>query len=262
MDLGLAGTSVVVTGGASNIGRAIVLQFAEEGAKLTIGDIDLETATAVAELAKQRGAADAQAVRADVTDLAQVQALFQAATQRYGTVEVLVNNVGWDRLMFFTETTPEFWERVIRLNYISVLNCCKVALEIMIPQRRGAIVSVSSDASRQGEPREAVYGGAKAAVNSLMKTLAKENGRYGIRCNAVCPGVTIPAEDEVGQHSMWRSAMFTPEQLERIARALPLKKLGRPQDVANAVVFLASPTRAGHITGQVLSVSGGYSMIG
>ena len=211
MDLGLAGTSVVVTGGASNIGRAIVLQFAEEGANITIGDIDIETATAVADLAKQKGAADAQAVRTDVTDLAQVQALFRAAQEKYGTVEALVNDVGWDQLMFFTETTPEFWDRVIKLNYLSVLNCCKTALEIMIPQRRGSIVSISSDASRQGEPREAVYGGIKAAINSLMKTLAKENGRFGIRCNAVCPGVTIPADDEIGQYSMWKNkeAMFT-----------------------------------------------------
>jgi NAD(P)-dependent dehydrogenase (short-subunit alcohol dehydrogenase family) len=264
MDLELTGKSVVVTGGGSNIGRAIVLQFAEEGANITIGDIDTDAATNVATLARARGAADVQVVRTDVTDLSQVEALFSAATQKYGTVNALVNNVGWDRLMFFTQTTPEFWDKVVRLNYISVLNCCKTALDIMIPQQSGSIVSISSDASRQGEPREAVYGGIKAAINSLMKTLAKENGRYGIRCNAVCPGVTIPADDEIGQHSMWvnKDTMFTPEQLERVARALPLKKVGRPQDVANAVVFLSSAKRAGHITGQILSVSGGYSMIG
>lgn len=264
MDLELAGKSVVVTGGASNIGRAIVLQFAAEGALLTIGDIDTEAATAVAALARQQGAADVQVARTDVTDLGQVEAMFHAATQRYGAVDALVNNVGWDRLMFFTQTTPDFWDKVITVNYISVLNCCKVALEAMIPRQSGSIVSISSDASRQGEPREAVYGGIKAAINSLMKTLAKENGRYGIRCNTVCPGVTIPADDEIGQQSMWinKDAMFTPEQLERVSRALPLRKVGRPQDVANAVVFLSSARRAGHITGQVLSVSGGYSMVG
>jgi 2-hydroxycyclohexanecarboxyl-CoA dehydrogenase len=264
MDLGLAGQSVVVTGGGSNIGRAIVLQFAAEGANITIGDIDTGSAEAVAALARDKGAAEAQVVRTDVTDLAQVEAMFQAASDTYGTVDALVNNVGWDSLMFFTQTTPEFWDKVVQLNYIGMLNCCKTALEIMIPQHRGSIVSISSDASRQGEPREAVYGGIKAATNSVMKTLAKENGRYGIRCNAVCPGVTIPADDEIGHNSMWvnKDSMFTPEQLERVAKALPLKKVGRPQDVANAVVFLSSATRAGHITGQVLSVSGGYSMVG
>jgi NAD(P)-dependent dehydrogenase (short-subunit alcohol dehydrogenase family) len=134
----------------------------------------------------------------------------------------------------------------------------------MIPNNKGAIVAISSDASRQGEPREAVYGGCKAAVNSFMKTIAKENGRYGIRCNVVCPGVTIPEEDEeVGANSMWRNmdSMFTQDQLQKVAAALPLKKVGHPRDIAGAVVFLASGM-AGHITGQVLSVSGGYSMIG
>ncbi|MBW8721347.1 MAG: SDR family oxidoreductase, partial [Polaromonas sp.] len=193
MDLDLKGKSVIVTGGGSNIGRAIVLGFAAEGAHITIGDID-----------------DKQAQK----------------TAEFGT---------------------------------------KIALDLMIPRNAGSIVSISSDASRQGEPREAVYGGVKAAINSFMKTIAKENGRYGIRCNVVCPGVTIPSTtDEVGGSSMWVDAgsMFTPEQLEKVAKALPLRKVGRPQDIANAVVFLSSAKVAGHVTGQVLSVSGGYSMIG
>lgn len=265
MDLELAGKSVVVTGGGSNIGRAIVLQFAEEGANITIGDIDTASAEKVAKLAIERGAADAQVVKTDVTNIDDVNALFNAATSKYGSLDALVNSVGWDNLMLFTETTPEFWNKVININYVGVLNCCKAALDIMIPQGTGgSIVSISSDASRQGEPREAVYGGVKAAINSLMKTLAKENGRFQIRCNAVCPGVTIPADDEVGNESMWtnKDAMFNDEQLARVAKALPLKKVGRPQDVANPVVFLSSAKRAGHITGQVLSASGGYSMIG
>ena len=111
----------------------------------------------------------------------------------------------------------------------------------------------------------AVYGGTKAAINSFMKTIARENGRVGIRCNVVCPGVTIPeGDEEVGESSMWRDrdSMFTPEQLQKVARELPLRKIGRPQDVANAVAFLASDAVAGHVTGQVLSVSGGYTMIG
>jgi len=168
-------------------------------------------------------------------------------------------------LMFFTQTTPDLWQKIININYLGVLNCTKTALEVMVPRNAGSIVSISSDASRQGEPREAVYGGVKAAINSFMKTIAKENGRYGIRCNVVCPGVTIPSTtDEVGGSSMWIDAdsMFTPEQLEKVAKALPLRKVGRPRDIANAVVFLSSAKAAGHVTGQVLSVSGGYSMIG
>ncbi|MGQ0700204.1 MAG: SDR family NAD(P)-dependent oxidoreductase [Panacagrimonas sp.] len=264
MDLGLGGKSVVVTGGGSNIGRAIVLGFAAEGARITIGDIDEGQAGKVAELARTAGAADVQVVRTDVTQLDQAQALMEAAVTRYGAIDALVNNVGWDQLMFFMQTTPEFWEKIIRINFHGVLNCTRAALEKMIPaQAVGSIVSISSDASRQGEPKEAVYGGMKAAVNSFMKTIAKENGRYGIRCNCVCPGVTIPeTEDEVGGGSMWAKPLFTPDQLEKVAASLPLKKVGRPRDIASAVVFLSSPLAAGHVTGQVLSVSGGYSMIG
>ena len=135
----------------------------------------------------------------------------------------------------------------------------------MTPAGGGSILSISSDASRQGEPREAVYGGLKAAVNSFMKTIAKENGRYNIRCNCVCPGVTVPdSVDETSENSMWKekNSMFTDEQFAAIAKTLPLKRIGKPSDVANAVVFLSSQQAAGFITGQVLSASGGYSMIG
>jgi 2-hydroxycyclohexanecarboxyl-CoA dehydrogenase len=264
MDLNLKGKSVVVTGGGSNIGRAIVLTFAVEGAHITVGDLDDGQAEKVAELARKKGAASVQVIKTDVTDMDQVKAMFKAATDKHGTVDVLVNNVGWDQFMFFTQTTPELWQKIIQINYVGMLNCTKCVLDIMIPKNTGAIVSISSDASRSGEPREAVYGGVKAAINSFMKTIAKENGRYGIRCNVVCPGVTVPEQtDEIGSTSMWtkKDSFFTPEQFERVAKALPLRRLGRGEDTANAVVFLASPA-AGYITGQVLSVSGGYTMIG
>ncbi|MFA7556673.1 MAG: SDR family oxidoreductase [Hydrogenophaga sp.] len=265
MDLELRTKSVVITGGASNIGRAIVLGFAAEGAHITIGDVDEVQAKNTAELAMASGAASVQVVKTDVTQLDQVQAMFRAAVDKHGAVDVLVNNVGWDSLMFFTQTTPEFWQKVININLVGVLNCTKAALELMVPRKEGAIISISSDASRQGEAREAIYGGVKAAINNFMKTIARENGRYGIRCNVVCPGVTIPqAADEVGGSSMWTNAgaNFTDEQVEKIAATLPLRKVGRPQDIAGPVVFLASKKMAGHVTGQVLSVSGGYTMIG
>lgn len=265
MDLGLKDKAVIVTGAGSNIGRAITLAYAREGANITLADIDAGQAEAVASQARTAGAAAAEVVRCDVTRLDEVQAMFERTLQRCGTVDVLVNNVGWDELKFFTQTTPEFWQKIIQVNFVGVLNCTHTALGIMAPKKRGAIVSISSDASRQGEPREAVYGAMKAGVNSFMKTIAKENGRNGIRCNVVCPGVTIPQEGtEVGSNSMWinKDAMFTHDQLEAIAKALPLKKIGRPDDVAGAVLFLSSDAVAGHVTGQILSVSGGYSMIG
>ncbi len=265
MDLGYAGKSVIVTGGASNIGRRIVHTFATEGANVTFADLDAEQGGRVLDEAQALGDGKVQFVQTDVTELDQVEAMVAQAKDGFGSVDLLVNNVGWDALMFFTQTTPEFWEKIIRINYVSVLNCTSAVLGPMIEQQSGAIVSLSSDASRQGEPREAVYGGVKAAVSGFMKTIAKENGRYGIRCNVICPGVTVPEEDnEVGVNSLWanKGDMFSDEQFDKIAASLPLKKLGRPQDIANAVAFLGSDAVAGHITGQVLSVSGGYSMVG
>jgi NAD(P)-dependent dehydrogenase (short-subunit alcohol dehydrogenase family) len=265
MDLGLSGKSVIVTGGASNIGRAITLAFAAEGAKITIAELDVALAEKVAEEAKAKGAGGVQVVPTDVTKLDQVEAMVQQAVKAHGTVDIHVNNVGWDRPMFFTKTTPDFWDRIIQINYLGLINCTKAVLDVMLPNNKGAIVAISSDASRQGEPREAVYGGAKAAVNSFMKTIARENGRYGIRCNCVCPGVTIPDETEArSENSMWADvdSMFTPEQQAKAAAALPLKRIGRPADIAPAVLFLASDVTASMITGQVLSVSGGYTMIG
>ena len=265
MDLGLTGKSVLVTGGGSNIGRAIVLGFAVEGVHITIADLDVPQAEKTAETARGAGAASVQVVRTDVTQMDQVQAAFRAAVDRHGGVDVLVNNVGWDELRLFTQTTPELWRRIIDVNYIGLLNCAKTALDLMIERGGGAIVAVSSDASRQGEPREAVYAGVKAAVNAFMKTIAKESGRHGIRCNVVCPGVTVPSSaDDIGAGSVWADSAntFSPEQLEKIARTLPMRKVGRGSDIAQAVVFLSSGLASGHTTGQVLSVSGGYSMIG
>jgi len=266
MDLGYKGKTVIITGGGSNIGRAISLTFAKEGANIVIGDVDTDQAEKVVQEANSLDAGGrAIKVKCDVTNLGDVEAMCKDAKAEFGQIDVLVNNVGWDDLMVFMKTTPDFWNKVITINYVGVLNCCKTVLGYMIEQNSGSIVSISSDASRQGEYKEAVYGGVKAAVNSFMKTLARENGRYQIRANAVCPGMTVPSkEEEVGDKSMWKGAvdMFTPEQLEKVAKAYPLRKIGKPQDIANAVCFIASDLVAGHVTGQILSVSGGYSMIG
>lgn len=259
----ISGKTAVVTGGASGIGKATAEALAEAGAHVIIGDLDAANGEAVAASIRARGQG-ADYLRLDVADLASVAEFKAGALALRPQVDIVANVAGWGKIQPFMENTPEFWRKVIDINYVGVLNCTKTALDLMVKQNGGAIVSISSDASRQGEPREAVYGGVKAAVNSFMKTIAKENGRYGIRCNVVCPGVTIPATtDEVGGNSMWSKAdsMFTPEQFDKIAKSLPLRKVGRPQDIANAVAFLAS-SKAGHVTGQVLSVSGGYSMIG
>ncbi|HWU25406.1 MAG TPA: SDR family oxidoreductase [Rhizomicrobium sp.] len=265
MELGYRGSSVVVTGGAANIGSAIVLAFAREGALITIVDLDEVQARNVSEQAHTLGAQDVLVIKADVTDFASVKVAVDATQSRFGKIDVFVNNAGWDKISFFTDTQPEIWERIVGINYLGVVNSTAAVLPGMISRNRGAIISISSDASRQGEAREAVYAGAKAGVNAFMKSIARENGRFGIRCNVVCPGLTVPGKDDaIGSNSMWASdtPMFTEQQLEKAAASMPLRKVGRPRDIANAVLFLASDEVAGHITGQVLSVSGGYSMVG
>lgn len=265
MDLGLGGKSVIVTGGGSNIGRAITLGFAREGARVAIAEIDEGQAKKVAAEVERLGA-EALVVRTDVTRWAEVQGMVRTVEERFGQVDVLVNNVGWTRDALFVEKTREEWEKEINLNLWAMIHCTRAVLDGMIARRRGAIVSLGSDAGRIGEFREGVYAACKAGIIALSKSIAREVGKFGIRLNVVCPGMTMPAsDDEIGTLSMWRAeenrAWMTEEMKARIARAYPLRRVGRPEDVVGAVLFLASDLAAGFVTGQTLSVSGGYTMI-
>jgi 2-hydroxycyclohexanecarboxyl-CoA dehydrogenase len=265
MDLNLKGKSVIVTGGGSNIGRAISLAFAREGAHLTIAELDEDQGTKVAVEARKQGAASASVVPTDVTRWESAQAMVRDVEDRLGRVDVLVNNVGWTRDRLFVEKERAEWEKEIQLNLWGMINCTRAVLDGMITRKAGAIVSLGSDAGRMGEFREGVYAACKAGVMALSKSLAREVGRHGIRLNVVCPGMTIPAsEEDFGGLSMWAAdsnrALSAPEMQARIAKAYPLRRIGKPEDVAPAVVFLASDA-AGFITGQVVSVSGGYTMM-
>jgi 2-hydroxycyclohexanecarboxyl-CoA dehydrogenase len=264
MDLNLAGKTVIVTGGGSNIGRAISLAFARERVNLAIAEIDEGQGQKVAAEAAALGA-KALTARTDVTKWNDVRAMVGTVEERFGRVDVLVNNVGWTHDALFMEKTREEWEKEIQLNLWGMINCTRAVLEGMVQRRAGAIVSMGSDAGRMGEFREGVYGACKAGVMALSKSLAREVGKYGIRLNVVCPGMTMPeADEEVGALSMWNAqenrAWMTPEMRARIAKAYPLRRLAAPNDVTGAVLFLASD-QAGFITGQTLSVSGGYTMM-
>lgn len=265
MELNLAGKSVVVTGGGSNIGRAIALAFARERSHVTIAEIDDAQGKKVAAEASGAGAASATVVRTDVTKWDSVQAMVRGVESRLGGVDVLVNNVGWTHDRLFVEKTREEWEKEIQLNLWGMINCTRAALDGMIARKAGAIVSLGSDAGRMGEFREGVYAACKAGVIALSKSLAREVGRHGIRLNVVCPGMTMPASDEeIGGLSMWGSEtnrQFRADEMKaRIAKVYPLRRIGRPEDIAGAVVFLASEA-ASFVTGQTLSVSGGYTMM-
>jgi len=263
MKLGLAGKTVIITGGGSNIGRAISLAFAAENSNIVIADLDESQAQKVAQEAKALGSGQVVIIKTDVTNNDQVEAMVKKTIDDLGTVDVLVNNVGWTIDRLFLEKSREEWEREIQLNFWSDINCIRAVLPHMVEKKVGSIVSLGSDAGRMGEYREAVYGGCKGAVITMSKALAREVGRYGIRLNVVCPGLTPGDPEEIGDGSLWTGEIgktFTPEAKERAAKAYPLRKLGKPHEVANAVVFLASDA-ASHITGQTLSVSGGYTMM-
>lgn len=260
MDLGLTDRGVVVTGGASNIGRAISLGFAAEGARVLIADIDEAQARAVA--AEDPAGRIAQR-RTDVTDAADVTAAIDQAVETLGSVDVLVNCAGWTVDRLFVDKPRSEWEREIDIDMWGFINATRAVLDHMIERGSGSIVSIASDAGRIGEWREAVYSGTKAAVIAMSKAIAKEVGRYGITLNVVCPGFTPGERETSGEHSIWRAeqgAQFDEETLRKVARSYPLRRLGTPEDVLGPVLLLASD-RASYVTGQTLSVSGGYTMI-
>lgn len=264
MDFGLKGKTVIITGGGSNIGRGILLAFAREGSNVVNADIDDKVGPKAAELANaQKGGGKTIWVKTDVTSWDSVEAMVKKALAEFGQIHVLVNNVGFVFERLFVEKPREEWMKEIMLNYVSVLNCSRAVLDHMIEKKYGKIVSIASDAGRMGEFRESVYAGCKGAVIAFSKAVARENGRYGINVNVVCPGAMPPqSADEFGTHSIWTEqfAGVTPEIRDKMAKGYPLRRLGTPQDVANAAMFLASDV-SNYMTGQTLSVSGGYTMI-
>ena len=262
MDFGLKGKTAIVTGGGSNIGRAISLTLAAEGCNVVIADIDEPQAQKVVEKCVESGG-NAIAVKTDVSDWGQVQAMVKKAIDTFGQVDVLVNNVGWVRDRLFIETPREEWEKEAKLNFWPPINCIRAVLDHMIERRYGHIVSLASDAGRMGEFREAVYSSCKGGVIALTKSIAREVGRYGINLNVVCPGLTpATSPEEVGEYGSFGRGFspMDPERVEKASKLYPLRRLGKGRDIANAVAFLASDA-ASFITGQTLSVSGGYTMI-
>ena len=263
MQLGLEGKTVIITGGGSNIGRAIVHAFAEEGSNIVIAELDTAQGQRVADEVVGMGATGrVVVVSTDVASHESVNAMAEIASSEFGGVDVLVNNVGWTLDRLFLEKPREEWEREVQVNLWGAINCIQAVLPGMVERQRGSIVSLSSDAGRMGEYREAVYSACKAGVIALSKSIARETGRYGLRLNCVCPGLVVPPDEEViSESSMWRQMrdVFTPEARERAVRAYPLRRMAEAKEIANAVVFLASDA-ASFITGQTLSVSGGYTM--
>jgi 2-hydroxycyclohexanecarboxyl-CoA dehydrogenase len=242
----------LVTGGGRGIGRAIALRLASDGFAVAIGDIREDTANDTAELAGGR----AVGVALDVTDSASVAAATAAAEDAFGRpVDVLVNNAGWDEQHRFVETGEAFWERVIDINYKGVLRTTAAVLPGMLERGYGRIVNIGSDAGRVGSSLEAVYAGAKGGVIAFTKTIARESARAGVTANVVCPGPTeTPLLGEIIGSTEDAAKVIT-----AMTRAVPMKRLGQPEELAAAVAFFVRDD-AGFVTGQTLSVSGGLTM--
>jgi 2-hydroxycyclohexanecarboxyl-CoA dehydrogenase len=234
----------LVTGGAGGIGRAIVSALAADGRRVVSGDIVEETAGEAA-----------LAVHLDVTDGASVDEAVGFIERELGPIEILVNNAGWDEFHRFVDTDEEFWDRIIELNYKGCLRMSRRVVPGMVEVQYGRVVNIASDAARVGSSMEAVYAGAKAGVVGFGKTLAREVARHGVTVNSVCPG---PTETPLLE-GMVGAGAASAKMVESLRKAVPMRRLGRPEDIAAAVAFLASD-RAGFITGQTLSVSGGLTM--
>lgn len=244
MDLQLAGRIVVVTGGASGIGLVTARTFAAEGAKLVIGDVN---ESALAAVASELGAVPQ---RVDVREYGQCVGLIDRAVAEHGRVDVLVNSAGVGGIpRLFLETDPEDgdWDAMLDINLRGTMHCCRAVAERMVTQRSGRIVNLASEAGKLNEKRIVVYGATKGGVIALTKGLAIELGRFGVTVNAVCPGVTRTP----------MTSYITDDMEREWARFYPLGRLGRPEDIAPMIAFLAS-AQASWITGQAISVNGGF----
>jgi 3-oxoacyl-[acyl-carrier protein] reductase len=250
MDLGLGGRVALVTGAARDVGREIALTLAAEGAAVAVNyrSSAAEAEALVGEIVAKGG--KAKAYRADVADFAAVQAMVAAVVNDFGGLNILVNNAGLALRRRFVETMPEDWHRQIDTCLYGAIHCCHAAAPHLEAGRDGRIVSVIGDSSRVGESGLAIVAAARAGVVALMKSLARELGRAGTTANTVSLGLVETAHDPA----------FIKENRDKLVRLYPVRRLGLPDDVAPMVALLASP-RAGWITGQVLSISGGYSMV-
>lgn len=247
MELGLGGRVAVITGGASGIGRETASYLAAEGMKLVIADINEANIEAtVAELRGRGG--QAVGVCVDVRSAEECAHMADAAVEAFGAIDVLVAGAGVAGTMdFFMKSKPADWEATLDINIKGVLNSNYAVAPIMMRQGRGSIVNIGSEAGKVGEKRMVVYSATKGAVIAFTKAFAVEMGRSGVRVNAVCPGVT---------HTPM-TAGYTPEQIAASSKFYPMGRLGKPDDIAAMITFLASD-QTSWVTGQAISVSGGF----
>jgi 2-hydroxycyclohexanecarboxyl-CoA dehydrogenase len=246
----LKGKTAVVTGAASGIGRATAEAFAHAGARVLLADINDEAGEAVAGALQAQGC-DARYFHVDITDAKSIEAFRDAALANGAGVDIVANVAGWGKTEPFVDNKPEFWRKLIDLNFLGTVMVTRAFVEGMMARRSGRIVCVASDAGRVGSLGETVYSGTKGGVIAFAKALAREMARYDVTVNCVCPGPTdTPLMAAV------------PDKIkDAFARATPMHRLAKPAEIADAILFFSGP-QAQFVTGQVLSVSGGLTMAG
>lgn len=252
----LKNKTVIVTGGGGGIGGATCRRLALDGAKVAVFDMNLEAAQRVAADIQSAGGT-ATAFHCNITDRAGVDAAVAATEAQLGPIDVLINNAGWDIFKPFTKTVPAEWDKLIAINLTGALHMHHAVLPGMVARKSGRIVNIASDAARVGSSGEAVYAACKGGLVAFSKTIAREHARHGITVNVVCPGPT-----DTALLAGVAEGSANPEKLiEAFTRAIPLGRIGQPEDLAGAIAFFASDD-ASFITGQVISVSGGLTMNG
>ena len=253
---GLTDKVIIVTGGAGGIGSATCKRLAAEGAKVAVFDMNMQAAEAlVAEIKNNQG--QALAVLCDITNRDVVDQAVAKTEAELGPIDGLVNNAGWDVFKPFLKTNATEWDRLIQINLVGMLNMHHAVLPGMVARNSGRIVNIASDAARVGSSGEAVYAACKGGLLSFSKTLAREHSRNNITLNVICPGPT-----DTALLAGVTEGASNPEKLrEAFTRAIPLGRLGQPDDLASSIAFFLSDD-ASFITGQVLSVSGGLTMNG
>jgi 2-hydroxycyclohexanecarboxyl-CoA dehydrogenase len=244
------GKTAVITGAASGIGRATAEALAAAGAHVVLGDIAEDKGKEAADTIRA-GGGSADFVRLDVTDLASIEVFRRAVSAGGRQVDIVVNVAGWGKIEPFVKNSPDFWRKVIDLNLLGPIAVTRAFLDPMIERNSGKVVTVSSDAGRVGSLGESVYAGAKGGAIAFTKSLAREMARFSINVNCVCPG---PTDTPL-------LAAVPERHREAFVRVTPMQRLAKPSEIADAVLFFAS-SRADFITGQVLSVSGGLTMVG
>lgn len=244
-----------VTGGAMGIGQGISALLGSQGHRVAVVDLNEDAARATAEEITAAGGT-ALAVPADVTDTGSVQAAVKTVTEGLGPIEIAVNNAGWDDFMPFVDTTEDFWDRILDLNFKGALRVTHAVVPGMLERGWGRVINIGSDAGRVGSSLEAVYSGAKGGIIAFTKTLAREVASKGVTANTVCPG---PTDTPALRRFADNSGQDADKVIGGMTRSIPMRRLAQPADVAAAVAFFASDA-AGYLTGQTLSVSGGLTM--